>query len=577
LDYMEKKEILDELTRISSIDSISTERKVFGKLKNDFNSIVKREEKELEEKQLDLEEEITVDEEAVKLNEEIQNLVTTIESKIKAEADAKVAEEKENLTAKEVLLKRFQLLMQNEENIGTLFNTIKEIREEWKEVGNIPKVKFQEIQNQYSQLNELFNYNVNIYKELKENDLKKNFSLKNQIVHQVKELLEEPKIKQVERQIRVIQAEWEEVGPTFTEHWEKLKEDYWTSVKAVYEKIKTYYVAQEESREVNLEKKKTLIEEVKAAVTEFPSDHKGWEAATEQMAKFQAKWKNIGYAPKAVNDEIWKTFREMFDVFYEKKSEYYQSRNEEQGEKKSAKKSIIDAADKLKEITNWKEGTELAIRLQKEWKNVGHAGGHAEQKLWKEFRQKCDAFFEKKDAHFKQMDEANEVNLDAKKALIEEVKAFKAGEDNKETIASLKEFSKRFAEIGNVPFKLKDSIYDEYKAALDEQYDKIKMSSSDKDKMLFQAKIDMIKGSKNPIAAIQKEKEFIRKQITNLTKEVTNFENNLGFFGNSKGADALLKGVRDNIQKGKDQIDKLKRKLQDLTKTEKQQEANEAE
>ena len=574
---MEKKEILDELTRISSIDSISTERKVFGKLKNDFNSIVKREEKELEEKQLDLEEEITVDEEAVKLNEEIQNLVTTIESKIKAEADAKVAEEKENLTAKEVLLKRFQLLMQNEENIGTLFNTIKEIREEWKEVGNIPKVKFQEIQNQYSQLNELFNYNVNIYKELKENDLKKNFSLKNQIVHQVKELLEEPKIKQVERQIRVIQAEWEEVGPTFTEHWEKLKEEYWTSVKAVYEKIKTYYVAQEESREVNLEKKKTLIEEVKAAVTEFPSDHKGWENATEQMAKFQAKWKNIGYAPKAVNDEIWKTFREMFDVFYEKKSEYYQSRNEEQGEKKSAKKSIIDAADKLKEITNWKEGTELAIRLQKEWKNVGHAGGHAEQKLWKEFRQKCDAFFEKKDTHFKQMDEANEVNLDAKKALIEEVKAFKAGEENKETIASLKEFSKRFAEIGNVPFKLKDSIYDEYKAALVEQYDKIKMSSSDKDKMLFQAKIDMIKGSKNPIAAIQKEKEFIRKQITNLTKEVTNFENNLGFFGNSKGADALLKGVRDNIQKGKYQIDKLKRKLQDLTKTEKQQEANEAE
>jgi hypothetical protein len=215
--------------------------------------------------------------------------------------------------------------------------------------------------------------------------------------------------------------------------------------------------------------------------------------------------------------------------------------------------------------------------LQKEWKNVGHAGGHAEQKLWKEFRQKCDAFFEKKDAHFKQMDEANEVNLEAKKALIEEVKAFKAGEDNKETIASLKEFSKRFAEIGNVPFKLKDTIYDEYKAALDEQYDKIKMSSSDKDKMLFQAKIDMIKGSKNPIAAIQKEKDFIRKQITNLTKEVTNFENNLGFFGNSKGADALLKGVRDNIQKGKDQIDKLKRKLQDLTKTEKQQEANEAE
>ncbi len=564
---MEKKEILEQLTAIfEKEESILKDWKTFKTLNAEFSQIAAAEDRIKEEHQLNIDLEVVIEKEEEELTQQLKVLVAKLEARFSKEKTDKPSEEKENLSKKEVILKRFQIMLQEEENIGKLFNKIKEIREEWKEIGNIPQQKFQDIQNRYSQLNELFNYNVNIYKELKENDLKKNYSLKNQIIAQVKELLEEKQIKTVEKKIRELQNEWEEVGPTFTEHWEKLKEEYWSTVKSIYERIKEHYVKLDEQKEANYETKKTLVEKAKEIASQVPDSHQMWATATAALSKIQDEWKKVGYAPKAVNDEIWKEFRIQFDKFYDEKATFYKSRNEEFSGKKELKEKLIEKAAKLVEFTNFKEGTQMAIKLQKEWKEIGHAGGHVEQRLWKDFRAKCDAFFDKKDNFYKEQDQANEANLTKKKELIAEIKAFEKGENTTDTVAQLKEFSKRFAEIGNVPFKEKDTIYEAYKEALDAHYDGLKMSKLEKEKVIFQAKIDMIKGSKNPLSAINKEKDFIRKRITAITKEVTNFENNLGFFGNSKGAEALLKGVRDKIQKGRDEIEILKRKMKDLTK-----------
>ena len=574
---MEKSEILSELKRISASENILEEKRTFRKISNDFRAMLSKEQKQSEEQQLDLEAEVEVDQENEQLNESINLLISELVDAIKNAEQQIENEEKENLKAKEIILKRFQILMQEEENIGKLFNTVKEIREEWKAIGNVPKKKFEEIQKQYSQLNDFFNYNVNIYKELQENDLKKNYSLKNQIILKLKELREEKKIKVMERQIRLLQAEWEEVGPTFNEHWEAIKEEYWAHVKAVYDKIKQHYVDLEEAKLANYESKKELVSKIAEYTKEIPANIKEWEKATEMMNNFQGQWKKIGYAPKEVNDQIWEEFRSYFNTFYDKKAEFYKEQNEVFEDRRNAKKSIIEKANELANFENFKDGTQFVKKLQDQWKKVGHAGGYAENRLWKEFREKVDAFFERKDAYFKEQDAAGTENLKFKEALIKEIEAHVPGEDNKVNIEALRTFSARFAEIGNVPFKKKDEVYKAYKKALDDQYAKIKVSKDQKEKMMFTAKIDMIKGSKNPLNAIRKEKDFIRKQINNLTKEIANFENNMAFFGNSKGADALLKGVKQNIDKAKSKVDELKRKLQSLNKTEKEQlESNEA-
>ena len=125
----------------------------------------------------------------------------------------------------------------------------------------------------------------------------------------------------------------------------------------------------------------------------------------------------------------------------------------------------------------------------------------------------------------------------------------------------MKAFSTEFTEIGNVPFKKKDTVYKAYKSVIDEHYNNLKMDDAEKEKILFEAKLDSLKASGNAEKLFQQEKEKIRNKINDIVKEVANYENNLGFFANSKGAEALLKGVNGNIEKGKNEIDKLKRRL----------------
>lgn len=574
---MTKKEILDQLIALKEETDHKVLQKEIKNLSEKFYTLTNEEDKELQIKNNNSEDEelITLPEEEVKLNDQIQEELTALKVRRNELKDQKDNEEKENLSKKQVLLKRFQVLLQEEENIGTLYNTIKEIREEWKGIGDIPKAKYQDIQSQFSQLNELFNYNVNIYKELKENDLKKNYSLKNQLIHKAKELLEISSLGKLDKGVKEIQNEWEEVGPTFTEHWETIKEEYWGTIRAIYDKIKDLREGREKEKEANYEKKKGLVEQAKELVAKLPTSNKDWNAVTKSLNDLQEAWKKVGYAPKEVNDKIWAEFRKPFDDFFEAKGKYYASQKEGNDEKKEAKEKIVERAEELIGMTDWKKGTELAKKLQREWQKVGHAGQYAEQRLWKAFRAKCDEFFNAKDKYYADLDAANAENLTKKQALIEEIKAFEKGEDTKANIASLKEFAARFAAIGNVPFKEKDKVYKDYKQALDDQYTKLKLDGKEKEKVLFQAKLDSIKGAANPVQILRKEKDFIRKKINDLTKEVTNFENNMGFFGNSKGAESLLAGVMKNIEKGKAEIEALKTKLKSLNQLEKEAAQNE--
>ena len=554
---MNKIEILKKLLALintGEIDEIGSE---IDKLKKAFYAIYNSEQKESGAQDEDDE----IDVESEKLNKDILAAIESYKKK-KTEYYAFIkAEEEKNLFLKKEIIADFTELIENEENLGKLFGAIKEIRERWNIIGAIPQDKHNKIQAAYSKLSEQFSYNIDIYKELKENDLKKNYSLKNQIIHKAKTLLEEKKIKEVERSLRKLQNEWDEVGPTFKEHWEKLKEEYWSTVKELYAKIKLHYTDQKELQKENLIKKLALIEKVKEIISKEALEHKDWDKLTKELLEIQKEWKNIGHVPKGNNEKIWNDFRGLFDTFFDAKSAFYAARNDVFDKKKELKAKLIEKAEALSKSTDWKNSADALKRLQEDWKKIGHAGHHAEQKLWKSFRTKCDAFFTNREEHFKKMDIENEDNLKLKEALIEKIKAYKHKADAKEAITDLKTFSIEFSEIGNVPFKKKEAIYKAFKNAIDGHYNNLKMDDAEKEKILFEAKIDSLKASGNSEKLFQQEKEKIRNKINDIVKEVANYENNLGFFANSKGAEALLKGVNGNIEKGKNEIEKLKRRL----------------
>ncbi|MGV3629630.1 MAG: DUF349 domain-containing protein [Bacteroidota bacterium] len=568
---MEKSAFLERLKELTTQEDVLAVSGEINELKSKFQDFLTEEERR---HQLALLESEHPEEEAApqedKIREAFFELYSEFREKKTAIASAHKIEQETNLRLKKKLVERLKTLITEEENIGVAVATYKEIHEEWKNIGDIPREKRQEVQNEYSKLLESFFHNLKIYRELKEHDLKRNSQLKRELVDKVRHLLELESVKEIESRIKGLQNEFEEIGPVVNEEWEEIKHAYWDSVKAVYAKIHDFYEGKRHQLHENIEKKRALLEEVKAFLTGFEElpTIKAWEEKTHVLLEFQNKWKEIGYGTKKENEELWHEFREQCNLFFDKKKAFFDTLKEGNKKIADAKKALIARAHALKESTDWKETTNAFLKLQQEWKTLGHAGQKTEQHLWKDFRGACDSFFNAKQNYFAEADKQNEVNLQAKLGIIAQIEAYTAPGDKKKTLEDLREFSAAFNAVGKVPIKEKDKVYDAYKKAIDGHYSKLKLEGEEKENAFFQAKMDSMKANPNADKLIDRERREMYQQIQTLKHEINQYENNLGFFANSKGADALKKEVENKIAHAKRRIEEYQRKMKLLVSNE---------
>lgn len=488
----------------------------------------------------------------------------SFQEKRKKQVELKTVLENENLIQKKALVERLKDVIENEENIGTAFNAYKEIHDNWKKVGDIPRDKREALQKEYSRLLEIFFYNIKIYKELKEHDYKRNQQLKEAIIFKLKQLrTANLPVRDAEANLRSLQDEWEEIGPVQNEGWESLKNAYWETVRGVYEKFNEHYEQQRVVLKENIDAKKSLIEKLLVVNQnlENVSSAKEWDQKTKDVLGLQESWKKIGFGSRKENEVVYQEFRKHCDVFFQAKKEFSKDIESKFKEVADKKRLLIDEAKALSHSQDWKSTSEKLILLQKKWKDSGNAGHRFENKLWSEFRGACNVFFEAKEAHFKVQDEANTSNLTAKTELIAEVQNLAMPTDKQEAIAALRSFQNRFNELGQVPMKDKNAVYQNFKKAMDEKYASLKLEGIEKESIMFKAKLDNLQSSPDRTRLIQGEKIEIRKQIEILTKEIMLSENNLGFFAKSKGADALRMEVEKKVKHTQDRIQQLKQKL----------------
>jgi len=560
-----KAEIILKLTELLQNKYVNAINAEVNEQINSYKSLISEEklkEKPVEEETTELEqteEQLSLILENRKMDTRIEELIVTFKDRRKAFKKKKEEEEKVNLISKKAILNEFVELVENEENIGAAFAKRKEIQERWRDIGNVPQSSFEGIQAEYSRLNDFFNYNINIYKEIQEHDLKRNYSLKNKIIFDLKELHNEKSIKTLQKSLNTLITDWDEIGPTFQEKWEELKENFWGNVNQLRDKIKAFYVVQSEKLNLNLELKKGLVLKAKEFSQLSLSSIKDWNSETEKVVSLQEEWKKIGPVAREKNKEIWEEFRAEFDLFFGKKNDYFKDLKKDSSKNLNLKKDIIAKAQEIKLSDDWKNTTIELKKLQENWKNIGHSG-KGEQKYWAQFREACDFFFKNKKEYFANRGTIEADNLAKKKGVIEEITKVKLPDNSNEAIQKLKEFSTEFLEIGNVPFKEKDVVYNAYKAALDLQYDKLKLDRKQKTTLTYKSKLDGMVKKGNSIT-ITKEKDFLKRKLNNLSAEIGQYENNIGFFGTSKGADKMIADIQKKIDRNKVEIETIKQKL----------------
>jgi hypothetical protein len=180
--------------------------------------------------------------------------------------------------------------------------------------------------------------------------------------------------------------------------------------------------------------------------------------------------------------------------------------------------------------------------LQAEWKGVGVVSRRHADSIWKRFRAACDKFFERKAQHFSTIDSEYNNNLQAKLALLEEMRGAEVG-----NFEEIKAFQRRWSDIGFVPIKHKESLKKQYKEVLDKMFAAVRSADNAKQISSFKEKVSAMKGDKR----LRSEREKLYNRVKQLEQEILTLENNIGFFAKSKGAEALIADVEEKIAKAK--------------------------
>ena len=468
----------------------------------------------------------------------------------RAEYLANIEKEKEeNLRTKLQIIEELKELVNGNETMNSTFNAFRELQQRWRETGIVPQANVKELWETYNlHVENFYNY-IKINKELRDLDLKRNYEAKVQLCEAAEALMLEPSIVTAFRKLQDLHDQWRETGPVANEYKEALWERFKEASTRINKQHQEYFEKLKEEQRHNLELKTELCVKVEELSSEILTTRKEWNKASERLIEIQKVWKTIGFAPQKDNARIYERFRTACDRFFEAKRQFYAALKVEMEHNLQLKNEICEAAESLSGSEEWKKTTDELIALQARWKQIGAVSRRHSDAVWKRFRAACDKFFERKAAHFAAVDGEYEENLRRKLALLDEMAAADVRTGGYEVI---RDFQRRWSEIGFVPIKQKETIQKKYKAAVDELFNVLRGTERDRSMGRFREKISSMKGSGD--RRLRSERERLYNKVRQLEQEIALLENNIGFFAKSKNAESLVADVRAKIDRAREEM-----------------------
>jgi hypothetical protein len=471
------------------------------------------------------------------------------------------SEKQENLRRKLEIIEKIKDLVNREEAINKTFQEFRNLQNAWHSTGIVPQVALKDLWENYHHSVEMFYDYIKINRELRDLDLKKNMEAKIALCEKAEELLLEPNAVNAFKLLQDYHNQWREIGPVTHEAKNDIWERFREATSQVNKRHHEFFEKQKDEQKKNFDAKTALCEKAEEIANGEILTFADFREKSDAIIECQKLWRTLGFAPKKHNNKIYLRFRAACDKFFEKKRAFFAESKEVQVKNLQLKTELCMKAEALQESTDWKETSEMLIRLQKEWKDVGPVPKKYSEKIWKRFRKACDTFFTHKSEFFAGRDTSYEDNLNAKLALLAELEAVDPGEDVKAGFEQLKDIQRRWTEIGYVPFNKKEEIARKYKDALNKQFDKLKLDDEDKNILRFRSKVDSAKSNPRAARKVHNEREKFYGKIKQLESDIVLWENNIGFFAKSTNADKMIKEVEEKIADAKKNIKVLEEKV----------------
>ncbi|MCB0822049.1 MAG: DUF349 domain-containing protein [Bacteroidales bacterium] len=347
----------------------------------------------------------------------------------------------------------------------------------------------------------------------------------------------------------------------------------------IYKEKRTAWIAQQEELKIeNLNKKKLILEELKALIESEESLKKTYD----EFRNLQEKWKEAGMVPKAEANNLWQNYHFLVEKFFDKVKINRELRDLDMKKNLESKIELCEKAEELiLENSVIKSFKQLQL-LHNQWKEIGPVPDDKKDELWDRFRNATDQINQRRRDHYNQLKEEQTKNLAAKTVLCEKAEEVLAREnenikDWNENTQQISELLKVWKTIGPAPRVQNDEIWDRFKNSMDtffagkkEFFKEIK----DEQQNNFNLKLDLCtqaesikdssdwKQATNDLINLQKEWKKIgpvpRKHSDKIWKRFRAacdefFKRKADFFGNIKQHEAdNQKQKEDLIQKVKD-------------------------
>ena len=463
----------------------------------------------------------------------------------------------ENLKAKLEIIEELKNLVNGSETLGQTFNAFRDLQQRWRDTGPVPQAGVKDLWETYNHHIENFYSYIKINKELRDLDLRRNYEAKAALCEEAEALLLEPSVVVAFHKLQKLHDEWRETGPVSNEYKESIWERFREASGRINKQHQGYFDSIKDEQKKNLDLKTELCEQTEALAAEPYTTRKEWNKASDKLLEIQKVWKTIGFAPKKNNTRVYERFRIACDSFFEAKRGYYNQLKNEMELNLQLKNEICEMAESMAESEEWKKTSDDLIALQKRWKEIGPVPRRHSDAVWKRFRAACDRFFEKKNSHFSGVEGNYKENLEKKRTLL--AGAEERGVDGI-TFEDIKEFQRKWSEIGFVPIKQKDAIQRQYKETVDRMFATLRGGEQQRSMDKFKSRVTSLKSSGDK--RLRFERERLYNKVKQLESDIATLENNIGFFGNSKNAEAMVADVREKIERAKTEMAQTIEKIQ---------------
>ncbi|MBD5180918.1 MAG: DUF349 domain-containing protein [Bacteroidales bacterium] len=490
---------------------------------------------------------------------EFLQLLNTIKDKKAAHIAALEEKRQANFKQREAIIDQLLEMSQDTDNVNREFPRFRELQQQFKEIGEVPATEATAQWKRYQEAIEKFYDQYRVNKELRDYDFSKNLQAKTLLCEEAERLAGENDIVLAFRRLQDLHESWRDTGPVAKE----IREEIWTRFKdasaVINKKYQAFFEERKAREQQNEDAKTALCERVESIDLEKAVSFKDWDDLTALILGAQEEWKKLGYASRKNNNKLFARFRAACDRFFTAKGEFYKETKDKMARNLEMKIELCEKAEALKDSREWKKTADKLTEMQKKWKTIGAVPKKQSDAVWTRFQAACDYFFEQRKKDLNESRHAEQAALKAKQAIIAELKQVDENSTEKEVIELLRDADNRWREAGHVPFREKDKIYDEYRAAVNALRDKFKLSRSSRSMARFENTMAEIGNDANKIG---RERERLMRAYEAKCAELKTCENNLGFFTTkSRQGNAMIADMERRIEGIKKDIETLLAKV----------------